>query len=178
VRCQHSEPHTPIREYLQRLEIDGSFREPDALRIPTVANLEIAQPPDNLRALIRSIRKRHDHVVVGLRERGAMATKSLLRLLICIDDGVVSIRRALLQPGEQGGAYVVANARVIVDNAYNAPLHIENARRRVGRVALGGDAFVPIVIRIRRILQLDGFEPRVLAWRLIEVTVDADIAIH
>ena len=47
-----------------------------------------------------------------------------------------------------------------------------------GRVALGGDALVPVVVRIGRVLDLDRLEPGVLARRLVEVPVDADEAVH
>ena len=47
---------------------------------------------------------------------------------------------------------------------------------RVRGVALGVDALVPVVVRQRRILRLDRFEPHVLARRLVEVTMDTDVA--
>src|SRR5688572_30931641 len=53
MRRQHGEQYSTIRENLECLEVNGSFRQPDALGITTVSELEIAQPPDDLCALIR-----------------------------------------------------------------------------------------------------------------------------
>ena len=57
-------------------------------------------------------------------------------------------------------------------------LLVENARDRIGRVAFRGDAFVPVVIGRRRILQLDRFEPGIFPRRLVEVAVNANVAFH
>ena len=46
----------------------------------------------------------------------------------------------------------------------------------VRAVALRGDALVPVVVRVRRVLRLHRLQPRVLARRLIEMAVDADEA--
>ena len=51
-----------------------------------------------------------------------------------------------------------------------------NAGGAVGGVALGGDALVPVVIGGGGVLDFDGFEPGILARRLVEVAVDADVA--
>src|SRR5262249_41145130 len=57
-----------------------------------------------------------------------------------------------------------------------APLRIEYPGGRVGRIALGGDAGVPVPGGRRRRLGLDHAEPRVLAWRLVEMAVQAERA--
>ena len=53
-------------------------------------------------------------------------------------------------------------------------LMFDDARSAVGRVALGADALVPVVVGRGGVLRLHGFQPRVLARRLVEVTVNAD----
>ena len=55
-------------------------------------------------------------------------------------------------------------------------LIVENARRRVGRVTLGTDALVPIVIGIGGVLKLDSFKGRILPRWLIEMSVNTDVS--
>ena len=80
------------------------------------------------------------------------------------------------EPAEQRGAEVEAHARVVVHDADDLVLLVGDARGAVGGVALGGDALVPVVIGRGGVLDLDGLEPGVLARRLVEVAVDADVA--
>jgi len=55
---------------------------------------------------------------------------------------------------------------------YYAPIPIDDSRVRIGPVALGGDAFVPIVERFRARFARHLLRPRALARRLVEVPVD------
>ena len=57
------------------------------------------------------------------------------------------------------------------------PSAVQNPRGAVGRVAFRGDALVPIVVGSGGILKLDRFQPRILARWLIEVAVNAKIAV-
>ena len=81
----------------------------------------------------------------------------------------------LSRPGEQRRAKIEAYARIVVDNPCDALLLIQNASRQIRRVAFGRYAFVPVVIRVCGILQLNLFKPRVFSRRLIEVTVNTEI---
>src|SRR6185436_21188764 len=62
----------------------------------------------------------------------------------------------------------------VVDDLDDLVAVIDDARRDVGAIALGGDPLVPVAVRVRARLRLDRLEPRVLARRLVEVAVDAD----
>src|SRR5690606_34605102 len=73
---------------------------------------------------------------------------------------------------------VEADVRVVVDDPDDAFPLIEDARICVRRVALGRDPLVPVVVRLRGVLQLDRLEPGVLPRRLVEMSVDADEPIH
>jgi len=55
---------------------------------------------------------------------------------------------------------------------------IKNAGVAVGLVALGADAFIPVMVGGSTGLQLDLLGPGVLPRRLIEMTVDAEEFIH
>ena len=78
-----------------------------------------------------------------------MAGKALLAALVSMDDGIVNARSILAEPGEQGRPEVEAHARVVVDDARDLVCFVHNARRAVGRIALGADALVPVVVRSR-----------------------------
>jgi hypothetical protein len=65
---------------------------------------------------------------------------------------------------------------VVIDDLRDAILAIQNPCRRVGRIALGGNAFIPIVKWCGGILNFDGIEPRIFTGRLIKMPVNADIA--
>ncbi|MFO0635691.1 MAG: hypothetical protein U0168_22860 [Nannocystaceae bacterium] len=177
VRRQHGEAHALVGEQLERLEIDRGLGQPDALGAPAEAGLEVAQAPADLRAFVATRRQRQDRVVVGLRHGRAVAAEALAAQVVGRNDRAVDVATVALEPRQQRGPEVEAHARVVADDARDVALLVEDARRGVGAVALRGDALVPVVERIRRLLHLDGLEPRVLAWRLIEVTVDADVAL-
>ena len=98
--------------------------------------------------------------------------------LVGVLDHAVGAGSEVFEPAEQGGAEVEAHARVVVDDADDLAVVVDDAGGAVGGVALGGDALVPVVVGGGGVLELDGFEPGVLAGRLVEVAVDAEIALR
>ena len=125
----------------------------------------------------RSAGQRHDDVVVDLRHGGAVSAVALGAGLVRVQDHAVGARGLVGEPLQQGGAEVEAHARVVVHDANDFVLAVGDARGAVGRVALGGDALVPVVLGRGGVLHLDGFEPGILARRLVEVAVHADVAV-
>ena len=122
--------------------------------------------------------QRQDDVVVGLRQRRAVAGKQFQALAVGFEDALIGAGRVLLEPGEQRGSEVEADAGVVVDDFRDASLPVEDAGGAVGYIALVGDAFVPVVVRRSRVLQFDGFQPGIFAGRLIKVRVDTQITVH
>src|SRR5947209_5849663 len=102
--------------------------------------------------------------------------RSIAPHAIRVQDRGIGRRLALLEPAQKRRSEVEADRRVVVDDLDDPIVRVENTRRSIGLVALGGDPLVPVVIRMRGILSLDRFQPRVLARRLIEVTVNTDEA--
>src|SRR5262249_59430186 len=92
------------------------------------------------------------------------------------DDLAVNLGGRAREPGEERGADVEGDLLEVVDDVENAIGVVDTARGRVRRVALRRDALVPVVERRCRVLDLDGLEPRILARRLIEVSVDGNEA--
>src|SRR5260370_143365 len=82
----------------------------------------------------------------------------------------------VVEPGEEAGAEVVADPRVVVHDADDFVLLVGDAGGSVGGVTLGGDAVVPVVVGGGGVLDLYGFEPGVFAGGLIEVAVDGEEA--
>ncbi len=117
-----------------------------------------------------------DHVVVGLRDGGAVALEAVAREPVGVEDGGIDLRLTLLEPGEERRPEVEGDRSVVVDDLGDEVAGVEDARGGIRPVALGGDPLVPVVIRMRRILRLHGLQPGVLARRLVEVTVNADVA--
>ena len=125
----------------------------------------------------RAAGERHDDVVVDLRDGGAVAAVALGAGDVGVEDAAIGAGSFVGEPVEQGGAEVEAHARVVVDDADDLVLAIDDARGAVGGVALGGDALVPVVVGRGGVLDLDGLEPGILARRLVEVAVHADVTV-
>ncbi len=98
-----------------------------------------------------------------------------MALFVGLNDPAVQIGRVLGCPGEKSGTKIEADSGIVVQNVRNALLAIENASGQVGSVALGRHALIPVMVGIGRILKFNLLEPRILAWRLIEMTVNTKI---
>src|SRR5882757_1655185 len=117
-------------------------------------------------------------MVVSLRHRRAVSGKLLLAHAIGFQDAGVHLRRLRFQPREQRWTKVEADLGIVVDDLEYPPLIIDDSRRAIRGVALGGDTLVPIVKGIRRGLRFDGLQPRILSRRLIKVSMDANVTFH
>ena len=157
---------------------DGGLGEPHALGPAAEAVLEVGDAPADLGAGVALGGQRHDDVVVDLGERGAVVGVEGGAGLVGVLNHAVGAGREVFKPTEQRGAEVEAHARVVVDDADDLALLVDDAGGTVGGVALGGDALVPVMVGGGGVLELDGFEPGVLARRLVEVAVDAEIALR
>jgi hypothetical protein len=171
------EPNAARGQRGECLAVDRALGEPHPLRRPAEPSRKVRNAPPHLRHLILTAGQRHDHMVVGLRDRVTVPARGQA-FPVGIEDRGVQARRALLDPSQQRGADVERDRRVVVHDAVDPAASVENAGGRVRRVALGRDARVPVVRRRRRILHLDGLKPRMLARRLVEVAVDAEERAH
>src|SRR5918995_4017889 len=102
----------------------------------------------------------------------------LLTFAVGFEYRLIDLGRFGLEPGEQRRAEIKTDFRIIVDEPDDLIIAVEDARNRIRRIAFGGDPLVPIVIRVSGILKLDGFEPWVLPWRLVEMSVNANVSLH
>ena len=104
-----------------------------------------------------------------------MTAEALAAGAVGFENCAIGFRLLGFYPGKKRGAEVEADVGVVVDDALDASFIIKNARSRVRRVTLGGNALVPVVEGIGRILHLDGLKPRVLPRGLVKVRVDTDV---
>jgi len=172
---EHGELDAFLRHEVEHAARDSSLRKPHAFRAAAEPVLEVGNAPADLGAGVAFIRERHDDVVVNLRKRGAVAAVARGAGFVGVLNHAIGAGSEIGEPAQECGAEVVAHARVVVEDAYDLALLVLNARGAVGRVALAGDALIPIVIRGCGVLHLNGFKPGVFARRLIEMAVDADV---
>ena len=119
-------------------------------------------------------RQRHNDVVVHLRHRRAMPLVTPPAAALAVHNHPVRARRIVPQPAQQRRPEVETHPRVVIHDPRDMVLFILDARCSIGRVALRANAFVPVVIRGGRVLRLYRLQPRILAWRLIEMPMNAD----
>ena len=178
MRRQDREADAVLGHDVEGLEIDSSLGEPHAFRVATEALLEIANAPAHLGDFVATARERHDQMIVNLRQRRAVSTEALARLTVSVENRGVGLGGLRLHPREQRRPKVEAHPGVVVDDVNDAACFIEDAGRCVGRVALSRHPLVPIMVRVGRFLLLEVLEPGVLPRRLVEMTVNAEIALR
>src|SRR5262245_56971954 len=94
---------------------------------------------------------------------------------IRITNSLINVVLLFRKPRQQCGPEIETDVAVVIDDPLNVIKAVENSRRAIRRVTFRGDAFVPIMEWISRVLQLDEFEPCVFAGRLVKVAVDTDV---
>ena len=82
------------------------------------------------------------------------------------------------QPVHERRTKIEADTLVVVDDFDDLLIRAENTGSRILPVTFLRDPGVPVVVRIRRILQLDVLQPRILSGWLIEMSVYANVFIH
>jgi hypothetical protein len=177
VRRQDGELHARLGEHFERFVVDRRLGQPEAFRLSPEARAEIFDAPAHLGDLVAAGGQRHDHVVEDLRARVAVAARGDAGA-VGFEDLRVHVRAVPLEPREQRRPDVERDLLEVVDDVEDAVLFVDAPGRGVRRVALGAHPLVPVVMRSRRVLDLDRFEPGILARRLVEVTVDDDRAVQ
>jgi hypothetical protein len=167
-----------LGEDIEGGNIGGGFGQPHAFGVAAEARLEIANSPEDLGSPIPFVGEREDHMIVSLGQGRPMSGEAGDALGIGIENGLIDIRGAVLQPGKEGRAEVEADARIVIQDFGDATIAIQHAGEGIGRVALCGDTFVPIMVRVGGILEFDRLEPGIFARWLVKVAVDADVSTH
>src|SRR3984885_379844 len=174
-RRKNRELNPVFSQYLEGLFFSRGFRKPHPFWAASEPAFKICNPPLDLGYLIPPIRQRQNHMVVALRNRGPVPGKLFAAAPVGIEDRLIDPGSLLLHPRQYCGPEVKAHFCVVVEHFENAILGVENSRGCVGSVAFGCYAFVPVVVGIGGILQFNCLEIRILAWRLIKMSVDANV---
>ena len=174
VRSQHRKSNPICSESFEGRRVNRGFRQPHAFRRRAKTILVVGNAPADLRGAVARVGQRQNHVVVYLRHGRAVPAVALAAAALAVKNHAIGARRVFLEPTQQRGAEVKADARVVVDDARDLIFHIEHASRAVGRVALSANALVPVVIRSGRVLRFHRLQPGILAGRLIKVAVNAN----
>ena len=155
----------------QRGGRDARLGEPQAVGRAAEPSLEVLQAPEQLGPPVGGIAQGNDRVRIGL---GDGAARSQPLPLLAVGGPQPGRHRRILpgDPARQRGADVERQPFVVVDDRLDPPVGGVDARERVGPIALGVDALVPVVERRRRGLARDVVGPGVLARWLVEVPVD------
>ena len=110
---------------------------------------EVLEAPADLRDFVAARGERHDHVVRDLRDRVAVPAVRLHARPVRLHDPGRHPGTLARQPGEQRLPHVERDPLVVVRDVDDAVGVIQAAGRGVRRVALLGDALVPVVRRRR-----------------------------
>ncbi len=111
-------------------------------------------------------------MAIGVRYGISMAAAFLGALPVSFENSLVSLRVMPFQPRQQCGAKVEADERVVVCRAFDRLLRAHDAREGIRSIAFGMNALIPVVIGIGAKLALDISRPGILAWWLVEVSVN------
>src|SRR6185437_12011335 len=89
------------------------------------------------------VEQRQNRMVVGLRDRVAVAVMSAAASLVGEADGATGGLAVIVEPAMEGRAEVEAERFVVVADIGNVPGHRMGVR--VGRIALAQNALIPVM---------------------------------
>ena len=146
MRRKQRELDAVLGHELKRFSIGRGLSQPHAFRRRAIVVLVVGDAPSDLRDAVAAAGQRQNHVVVNLRHGRTVTAIALAAAALAVEDHAVGAGRVLLEPAEQRGAEVEADARVVVYDADDLIFAVHDARRAVGGVALRADALVPVVV--------------------------------
>ena len=172
-RRQKGESDPLVGEHFERLAVHGGLGKPHPGGFAPESVPEIGEAPPHLGRLVAPAAERENRVPVGLSDRVAVPAGRPARP-ISAQDRCVDVGTLPLEPRHERGPDVKGEGREVVDDIQDSVLRVHAPRGGVRRVALRGDAGVPVMVRGGGVLDFDALEPRTLTGRLVEVAVDGD----
>ncbi len=157
---QDGELDAVLRQDLQRLQVDGRFRQPHTLRPVPEKRCELLNPPADLGDLVFAGRQRQDGVMIALRH-GVPHPEAGVGCPVLLDNQVQRVAVLLRHPAGQGRADVEADT-------------LEIAQLCVGAVAVIVDALVPVAVRSGAGLIGDSPQHGIFTRWLVKMTVDTE----
>src|SRR4030043_1317237 len=80
--------------------------------------------------------------------------------------------KRIFQPGEKRWTEIKADGGVIIEDLQDLSFFIKDPGVSIGPIALQSDPLIPVMKGMSALLGLNDFKPRVLPWRLIEMTMN------
>src|SRR4030042_4231905 len=117
-------------------------------------------------------------VIVGLGQRISITGEFLQALPVTLKNGLIGFGGIILHPEQDRRTEVETYTGIIVHQLGDSSCRIPDSRHSVGRVAFGGNPLVPVVVRERRILDLNGLQPGAFPGRLIKMPMDTNESVH
>src|SRR5262249_54309149 len=142
LRSEDDEPDSGGRDRRQGLVVNGTLWEPHSQRTASEAIFEIDDSPRDLQLKIARRQQRQNRMVVGLRDRVAVATKPIARQRVAPQHRPIGGLAVISQPQGQRGARVEVDRFVIVADMDDGAFH--RVRMSIGGVALAQDALIPV----------------------------------
>ena len=147
--------------------------EPHRLGFAPEPTPKIGETPAHLRDAIARVAEGEDRVVVSLRDGVAVTVVARGAQAVGFDDALVGYGIVVFHPREQRRTEVEADVLEVVDRPARCARSVSKMRAEgVGAVTLVVNALVPVVEGVHLGLALDDARPRILARRLIEMSVD------
>ncbi len=111
-------------------------------------------------------------MAIGLRDGISVTATSLTADEVGLDNSTVGLGVPALEPREQGRAKVETYLFVIVYRALDRLLRADDLSLSVRHITFGMNALIPVVIGVGAKLAIDISRPGILAWWLVEVSVN------
>ena len=159
-----------VDQHTEHVIVASRLGQPHRLGLTVKSITEISDTPMHLRGSIALVTERQDCMIVGLRYGIAMSTVPGGALNVGGKNAAVSLRVMLPQPGKQCRSKIKTDMRVVIDDLLCTVDN--NPGRAIRPVTLGVNAFIPIMKRQRAWFWINNSGPGILAWRLIEVSVN------
>jgi hypothetical protein len=93
-------------------------------------------------------------------------------LTICLDHPLIDEGGFLFQPGKECRTEIETEGGVIVVNIEDPAVAIDHPSVGIGTITFKGNSLIPIVKRMGALFGFNGFEPGILAGRLVEVAMN------
>ena len=174
---QDGEGYSGVGQRLQGGQIHGGFSQPHAFGIAAEALPEILNGPQHFQGFVQFRGQRHDGMMIDLGQSVAVSP-AVQALGVRRQNAGIGFGRVPLHPGQERRPEIEAHPGVAVDHLPDQALTVQSACHAEGRVALPGDARIPVVVRRGPAFGQDILDPGIEARGLVKVAVDAQKSAH
>src|SRR5579875_560504 len=174
MRRQDRVSHPGVDQRAQSGVVACGLGQPHRLGLTTEVMVERNDAPRYLGLEVAPIAERQDRMIVRLSDRVAVAMARVEAHAVGGADARPGPGMRPLKPAHQRWPEVEAYRPIVVDDAVNRAPVVEDPREGVGSIAFGINAFIPVMKGAGAILGIERSSPRILARRLIKMTMNDD----